>query len=79
MTGAGFTPNSLVRWNGEDRPTTFVSATTLMAAIPGTDVDEVGTFSVTVYDPGPPAEETGAVMFYVVEEVWRVFLPVVGR
>ena len=79
LTGAGFTPNSLVRWNGEDRPTTFVSATTLTAAIPGTDVDEVGTFSVTVYDPGPPAEETDAVLFYVVEEVWRVWLPVVGR
>jgi len=43
------------------------------------DSDEVGTFSVTVYDPVPPAGETDAVMFYVVEEVWRVFLPVVGR
>lgn len=79
LAGAGFTPNSVVRWNGEDRPTTFVSTTTLTADIPVTDVDEVGTFSVTVYDPGPPAEETGAVLFYVVEEVWQVFLPVVER
>lgn len=79
LTGAGFTENSIVRWNGEDRPTTFVSATTLTAEISATDVDEVGTFPVTVYDPGPPAEETDAVMFYVVEEVWEVFLPVVGR
>ena len=49
------------------------------ADIPATDVDEVGSFPVTVYDPGPPAEETGAVLFYVVEEVWEVWLPVVGR
>jgi len=34
---------------------------------------------VMVYNPGPPAEETDTVMFYVVEEVWEVFLPVVGR
>lgn len=79
LTGAGFTPNSLVRWNGADRPTTFVSATTLTAAIPATDVDAVGIFPVTVYDPGPPAELSGAVLFYVVEEVWEAFLPVVGR
>ncbi|NUM49089.1 MAG: right-handed parallel beta-helix repeat-containing protein, partial [Anaerolineales bacterium] len=79
LTGAGFTENSIVRWNGADRPTTFVSATTLTAEISATDVDEVGSFSVTVYDPGPPEEETGAVMFWVVEEVWEVWLPVVGR
>jgi hypothetical protein len=79
LTGAGFTENSVVRWNGADRPTTFVSATTLTADIPGTDVDEVGSFSVTVYDPGPTEEETGAVLFWVVEEVWEVWLPVVGR
>jgi hypothetical protein len=79
LAGAGFTPNSLVRWDGSARPTTFVSATTLTANIPATDVDAIGTFPVTVYDPGPPAEVSDAVMFYVVEELWRVFLPVVGR
>ena len=41
--GAGFASSSVVRWNGQDRPTTFVSDTQLSAKIPGTDIAAAGT------------------------------------
>ena len=42
----------MVRWNGTDRTTTFVSATQLTAAIPAADIAAMGTASVTVRNPG---------------------------
>jgi hypothetical protein len=45
---------SVVRWDGADRPTTFVSATQLTAQIPATDIAAAGTASVTVGNPGGP-------------------------
>jgi subtilisin family serine protease len=51
--GAGFVQASVVRWNGSDRPTTFVSATQLRAAIPATDLAATGTANVAVFTPSP--------------------------
>jgi Domain of unknown function (DUF4082)/Bacterial Ig-like domain/Bacterial Ig domain len=53
VNGTNFVTNSVVRWNGADRPTTFVSATQLTAAIPSTDIAASGTASVTVFNPAP--------------------------
>jgi hypothetical protein len=39
---------SVVRWNGQSRPTTWVSPTQLDAAIPNSDVDTAGTTGITV-------------------------------
>ena len=39
LSGSGFVPSSVVRWNGADRPTTFISSTLLTAAIPATEED----------------------------------------
>jgi len=52
-TGSGFTPQSVIRWNGADRPTTYGSSTQLTVAIPATDVATEGSASVTVYTPAP--------------------------
>ena len=51
--GFGFTANSVLRWNGSARPTTFVSGTQLRATIFLSDVNGLGDFPVTVYDPAP--------------------------
>jgi hypothetical protein len=51
-TGSGFTPGSMLRWNGSDRPTTYVSGSQLTAAIPATDLAAAGTAQVTVFVPG---------------------------
>jgi hypothetical protein len=53
VNGTGFVSTSSVRWNGADRPTTFVSGTLLQATIPASDVATVGTAQVTVFSPAP--------------------------
>ncbi len=51
VNGSGFISSSVVRWNGADRVTTFVSATQVRAAIPATDIASIGTANVTVFNP----------------------------
>jgi DNA-binding beta-propeller fold protein YncE len=53
VIGQDFVANSIVRWNGNDRPTTFYSSTQLTAQIPETDIARVGTAIITVFNPGP--------------------------
>jgi IPT/TIG domain len=53
VTGTGFYPTSVVRWNGADRPTTFVSSTSLTAAIPASDVTAPANASIVVVNPTP--------------------------
>ncbi|MCC7173981.1 MAG: IPT/TIG domain-containing protein, partial [Bryobacterales bacterium] len=53
VSGAGFVSGSTVRWKGEDRPTTFESATRLTATISGADIAGSGTAAVTVFTPAP--------------------------
>ena len=53
VTGSGFVPGSVVRWNGSNRPTAYASSTQLNAAIPATDVVSGGPFAVTVFTPLP--------------------------
>ena len=52
VDGSGFTSGSIVRWNGANRATTFVSATQVRASIPASDLTAVGTAQITVFDPG---------------------------
>jgi hypothetical protein len=79
--GAAFTPSSVVRWNGNARPTTFVNGTQLTATIYAADVNTLGDFPVTVYDPAPvpTGTLTSPVLFHVVAEVFTVYLPVVMK
>jgi hypothetical protein len=79
LRGTSFTPNSVARWNGSDRPTTFVSDTTLTAAISAADISTVGEFPVTVYDPDGNPTETPPLVFHVVVQVWQMYLPVMAR
>jgi hypothetical protein len=53
--GSNFTSTSVVRWNGADRATTFVSASQLRASIAAADVATAGTASVTVFTAGAGA------------------------
>jgi subtilisin family serine protease len=65
VSGTGFTPAAVVRWNGADRPTTFVSATQLRASIAAADVSAAATAQVTVSVP-PPGGGTSAVMTFAI-------------
>jgi hypothetical protein len=52
LHGSGFVRASVVRWNGQERETRFISGTRLEATIPASDVAAPGTASVTVHTPG---------------------------
>jgi hypothetical protein len=53
VNGAGFTTSSVVRWNGSNRATTFVSSTQVQAAILPADIAAAGSAQVTVQTPAP--------------------------
>ena len=53
VNGAGFVEGSVVQWNGANRATTFVSGTTLTAAISAADIAASGSATVSVFTPPP--------------------------
>jgi hypothetical protein len=65
MQGSSFVPNSVVRWNGSARATTYVSATELQAAITATDIATGGEVQVTVYNPAPSGGTSSGVTLQV--------------
>jgi len=65
VNGALFTSASVVRWNGSSRPTTYVSATQLQAAIAAADIAAAGTAQVTVLTPAPGGGTSAAAGFLV--------------
>jgi len=81
VDGAGFTAGSVVRWNGSDRPTVFVSSSRLAAAIYAADVSLVGDFPVTVRDPqpAPGGSESALRLFRVVPAVYEIVAPLVRK
>ena len=65
VNGTGFVPNSVVRWNGADRTTTFVSSSKLTAQISAADIATDGTAVVTVFNPTPNGGTSNAVNFVI--------------
>lgn len=57
VDGSEFTSASVVRWEGEDRPTEF-SPPSLRAQLRPEDVFDPGVFDVTVYNPDPGGGES---------------------
>lgn len=49
--GGNFAANSVVRWNGSDRTTSFVNSNRLTATITSGDVGGAGSAAVTVFNP----------------------------
>ena len=79
VQGTRFTTNSVVRWNGTDRPTTFISGNRLTAEISAADVSSLGQIPVTVYEPTSSPTETNPLIFRVVEYLGTLYLPLVTR
>jgi hypothetical protein len=53
VNGSSFVSGSIVRVNGSNRTTTFVSSTQLTAAIPASDLATGAQLSITVFTPTP--------------------------
>jgi len=52
VNGTLFAPGMVVRWKGQDRPTTFVSSSELRASIPASDIAVGGTAIISVATAG---------------------------
>ena len=65
VNGTGFRPASVVRWEGQNRPTTFVSETQLTTQIPASDLTTAGNFDVNVYTPEPGGGSSSNARFLV--------------
>jgi hypothetical protein len=65
VTGANFVPGSVVRWNGANRTTTYVSATQVNASITAADIAAAGSASVTVFNPTPGGGLSSGVSFTI--------------
>jgi subtilisin family serine protease len=65
VNGSNFVPGSVVRWNGADRPTTYVSATQLTATIAASLIASAGSASVTVFNPAPGGGTSSAAQFTI--------------
>jgi glucose/arabinose dehydrogenase len=62
VTGSGFAAESVVQWNGVDRPTVFVSTTELHAALSASDIASIGTANVMVTTPAPGGGTSGTIV-----------------
>ena len=75
VSGTNFISSSAVRWNGSDRPTTFVSSTQLTAAIPASDIAASGSAEVTVFNPAPGGGASSAMTFTIIATAAGGFSP----
>jgi len=66
VTGTNFLTSSVVRWEGADRPTTYVDATHLTVQLQNGDLALPGTYNITVFNPAPGGGLSGANGFVVV-------------
>jgi uncharacterized protein (TIGR03437 family) len=69
VQGSNFIANSVVRWNGSDRPTSFSSTTQLTAMIASSDLTNGGSFPITVFNPAPGGGSSSAVNLTVMNLV----------
>lgn len=85
VTGTGFQSDTVLRWNGADKPTTVITATQLQATIDAADITSGGTLAVSIGGPGGIA--SNALPFFIGPAVqaepetreYLVLLPLVQR
>jgi hypothetical protein len=79
--GSGFTASSVIRWDGADLPTTFIDSTRLTAEVTASQVNSIGAYSVTVWDPlpAPTGSQTPPLIFRVVANLFKLRLPLTLR
>src|SRR5207244_2354650 len=76
VSGTNFVASSVVRWNGSNRTTTFVSGTELRAAISAGDITTAGTIQITVFTPLPGGGTSGALTFTITSQMFTLTVTV---
>lgn len=69
LTGNGFVPTSVVKWNGIARRTVYVSDKRVTAEITDMDVESIGSASVTVENPSPGGGISASLVFQIIYPV----------
>lgn len=77
ISGANFVDGAVVRWNGADLPTTFVSSLRLTAQLNTANIS-VGRSSVIVVNP-PPGGGASSPVDVPINETYSVYLPFILR
>jgi len=72
--GSGFVSSSIVRWDGSERATTYVSANELKALVSSSDTATAGTALVTVFNPAGGGGVSNAASFSVTNPTQAVVL-----
>jgi hypothetical protein len=67
VIGTNFAPGSVVRWNGQDRVTQFISVTELVIQVPASDIANVGSATISVFSPPPGGGLSNEVTFNITE------------
>jgi hypothetical protein len=65
VTGTNFVSSSAVHWNGSARATSFISSTSLQAAITAADISSAGTASITVANPAANGGVSAPSTFFI--------------
>ena len=65
LTGEKFTPRSIIRFDTTDVPTRFVSPTRLSAVLSADLLRNVGTYAVTVVNPGSGGGTSNVAYFVI--------------
>jgi subtilisin family serine protease len=79
VNGTGFVNGAVVRWNGENRATTYVSSMQLTAAISGPDIaPPPRTANVAVFNPAPGGGLSNVASF-LIGAPKKVYLPLVVK
>lgn len=69
INGKNFIESSVARVDGTDRTTTYVSSTVVQITLSVGDLENVGTLSITVFNPTPGGGLSNAATFSITEEV----------
>jgi sugar lactone lactonase YvrE len=73
ITGIDFAPGAIVHWHNSatstitDLATTFISASSLSAVVPGTLLTTSGTFEVSIFNPTPGGGASASLPFFVTQ------------
>jgi VCBS repeat protein len=69
VRGAGFVQGSVVQWNSSALPTSFLSAHTLKAKVPASNLVTANSASVTVINPKPGGGKSNVAFFQIAKAV----------
>ena len=71
ITGTGFVPGSYIRFDDEGKGTGYVSPTELDLVLESRDLDQAGTFLITVTNFGPAGGVSNTLTFTVANPPWN--------